>query len=98
MSHVVFAFGDRPGIDGVDALEIANLLEMRRNLATRGAANKIRAEALKLPDRAPASVDIDLELSELVELLALLDEPTAIPDSEAVKHLHEQLKIALREV
>ena len=89
---MVFAFGSRPGIDGDDALDLADLLTFQDNPVGHHAAAKIRSEAIRDPV-GDISVDVELDASEMAVLLALLDD--SAPQDEAMENLRQELAKAL---
>jgi hypothetical protein len=91
MAAVVFAFGNRPGIDQHDAFEIVKLLARTRNFAGIRAAAKIGSQAR----RARGGKAVDLDVDEMADLLAMLSLPSATRISDAVTNLRHALVVAL---
>jgi hypothetical protein len=91
---MAFAIGSRPGLDAYEALELAELLARRRNLAADRLAAKIRAQAKRDPDCGETSEDVELDVDEASELAALLEEPRAPEERPAFAHLRDQLRRA----
>lgn len=94
MAAVGFAIGSRPGLSEVEALELAELLERRRSLASFSAAKKIREQAHRDPDRE-TSQDVELDDLELREVAAVLGEPRAPDELPAFAHLRDEVIGAL---
>jgi hypothetical protein len=91
VAAVVFAFGSRPGLNADDAGDLATLLSLERSLAGHSAAEKIREQAARDPDRGETSRDVQLdghELRALAALLAHLDIPAT---QTALTHLRDEL-------
>jgi hypothetical protein len=91
MAAVVFAFGAKPGIPEHDALELADLLAGRRVLAANSAAEKIREQARRDPDRGETSEDIELDEDELELLAAVLEDEPWPKEQSWYDYLHDQL-------
>lgn len=94
MAAVAFAFGPKPGLDEFEALEVAELLGRRRNLAASAAAAKIKDQAHRDPDRE-LSMDVELTRAELGELAAVLAEPRAGGERPAFERLRAEVGRAL---
>jgi hypothetical protein len=91
MAAGVFDFGDRPGLNEQDALDLAELLARRRNLPAQSLASKLRAQARVDVSRGQVSQDIPLEREELdVLATALAEEPWA-QEQEWFEHLRAQV-------
>ena len=97
MAHVVFAFGDRPGLSQDEALELAELLARKRSLAAQSASRKIRLEANRDPDRGAKSKDIELTREELEAVEAVLDEVRDQEELPRFERLRNEVLQALRE-
>jgi hypothetical protein len=93
VAAVVFGIRSRPGLDQHEALEVAELLAGRRNLAAARLAGKIRAQAERDPNRGETSEDIELDDDEASELAALLDEPRWPAERPAFAHLRDELRL-----
>lgn len=91
MAAVVFAIGSRPGLNAHEALEVAELLERRRNLAAVRLSGRIRVQAERDPGRGETSDDIGLDVDEASELAALLDEPRWSEEQPVFAHLRDEL-------
>jgi hypothetical protein len=76
MAAVSFAIGSHPGLSEQEALELAELLERRRSLASVLTAKRIREQARRDSDHE-TSEDVELEPADLHELAAVLAEPRA---------------------
>src|SRR5947208_14680891 len=90
MAAVAFAIGSRPGLSESEALELAELLERRRSLASVMTAQRIREQARRDPDRE-TSEDVELDPDDLKELAALLSEPRAPEELPAFAHLRDEV-------
>jgi hypothetical protein len=95
MAAVVFALGSHPGVDEPDALELIELLVRTRNIAAVRAAKKIGDQARRNPDRGEATPDITLDRDEMIEVFALLSQPSATPISDAMRNLQHELVVVL---
>jgi hypothetical protein len=91
MASVVFGFGRRPGIPGDDALELADLLARTRTLAGNSAAEKIRRQARRDPDRGEKSEDIGLGGAELRVLANVLRDEPWTHQQPWYSHLQDEL-------
>ena len=98
MAAVVFAFGQKPGVEQTDALEIETLLGRSRNMAALRAASKIGGQARRDSDRGGSSEHLDLNDDEMIELYSVLTEPFAIPDRVALRRLRVELAAALTRI
>ena len=91
VAAIAFAFRSRPGLDERDALEVAQLLEQRPNVAALRLAGKIRAQAARGHDRE-ISEDIELDHNEAAQLADVLAKRGWPEDKPAFAHLREELK------
>lgn len=98
MAAIAFAFGPKPALDEFEALELAELLGGRRNLAAFAAAAKIRDQARRDPDRRELSTDVELTRAELGELAAVLAEPRAGGERPAFERLRAEVGRALNRI
>jgi hypothetical protein len=89
---VIFELPDgRPEISRVEALELAALLEGRRNVSAIRAASKLRQHARTGRRGKP----LTLEPAESVALVVLLEDEPAVASSEAVSDLYARLRLTL---
>jgi hypothetical protein len=91
---VRFAFGDRPEVNQLDALEIVNVLLERANIAASRAAAKIEHEAKKGPDEPRA--DVQLSREALEQLVEVLSEMRWKGDPRKVAHVRRQARAHTR--
>lgn len=91
MAAVKFSFANT-GLSQDDALDLADMLFKERNLDARSAAQKIREQAEREPDQGETSQDVQLTSSERTALLQLLDALPGEPRTEAIGHLHAELR------
>lgn len=91
---VRFAFGDRPEVDELAALELVDVLLDRANMAASRAAAKIEHEAKKAPDEPRA--DVQLSREALEQLVEVLSEKRWRGDPRKVAHLRRQAKAHTR--
>ena len=96
--HVVgavrFAFGDRPEVDELDALELVDVLLNRANIAASRAAAKIAHEAKKGPEEP--RTDVQLNREALEQLVEALSEKRWKGDPDKVAHLRRQARAYTR--
>jgi hypothetical protein len=85
---VRFAFGDRPEVDELDALELVAALLDRANIAASRAAAKIEREAKKGPEEP--RTDVQLNREALEQLVQALSEKRWKGDPHKVAHLRRQ--------
>ena len=84
---MVFAFGSKPTLSRDQAIELADVLATRRNLAAASLSHDIRLEASFAPDAQHATKEIDPTANELGELVAVLQEPRWPKDEPAYESL-----------
>lgn len=92
MAAVVFAFGNNPALSGDEAIELADALASRRNLAAVSLAHDIRLEASFGNDAQHATRDVDPTAEELGELVAVLQESRWPTEPAFENLLREALK------
>jgi hypothetical protein len=92
---VRFAFGSEPVISGLDALELAGLLERLCVTAAFSVASKIRFEALRLTVGRSQRQTLALDKAELKVLLVLLNDAPATRIRDALRPLHQELRAVL---
>jgi hypothetical protein len=95
MADVRFAFGNRPGIPGHEAADLADLPYLRHTADAYELAHRIRYQAESDPARGQAGEDIQLNNREMRILLALLDQEPQASASAAISRLVEELRLAV---
>jgi hypothetical protein len=91
-TRVRFAFGSEPVIGGIDAIELAGLLERIPVTAAFSIASKIRYEALHPTVSRGRHRKLSLDRNELSVLLTVLDDSPASHEDDAFGPLHDELR------
>lgn len=91
-TRVRFAFGSEPVIGGIDAIELAGLLERIPVTAAFSIASKIRYEAIHPTVSRGRHRKISLDRNELSVLLTVLDDSPATHEDDAFGPLHDELR------